>query len=159
MSKHASRGERAPRLDLTTDQRDMDKSSLSKDTAFHILQSDRRRALLRYFLAAEKTSFVMRDVAERIAANEHDTTRGQLTSEERNRVYISLYQSHLPTLDDNGIISYNKERGLIQTEPLLAVFKPLVDYEEGLDAPEVVTADLPPDDSTTERGLLSLLPF
>jgi len=50
----------------------------------------------------------MCDVAEHVAAKEHETTVKQLLSDERQRVYIPLYQSHLPKLDEAGIIDYDK---------------------------------------------------
>ena len=61
----------------------------------------------------------MRDVAEQVAAWEHDTTVAQLSSDERQRVYIALYQSHLETLEEAGVIAYNKPRGVVEPRPLL----------------------------------------
>ena len=61
----------------------------------------------------------MREVAEHVAAWENDTTVAHLTSDERQRVYIALYQSHLETLEDAGVIEYNKSRGVIEPLPLL----------------------------------------
>lgn len=80
----------------------------------------------------DRERFRMRDVAEAIAAWEHDTTVQQLRSEERQRVYIALYRSHLPTLDDLGVIRYNQARGLVEPTGLLQVFEPYL--AEGLDA-------------------------
>lgn len=53
----------------------------------------------------------MRDVAEQVAVWEHDTTVAQLTSDERQRVCISLYQPHLETLEEARVIAYNKPCG------------------------------------------------
>ena len=92
--------------------------SLSTDDLFHLLQNSRRRAVLRYLRGREGPAR-MRDVAEQVAAWENDTTVAQLASDERQRVYISLYQSHLETLEDAGVIDYNKPRGVIEPRPLL----------------------------------------
>jgi Mg2+/citrate symporter len=54
------------------------------------------------------------DLAEHIAAIENDTTPERLTSSERKRVYVGLYQCHLPKMDDAGAIDYNQQRGLIR---------------------------------------------
>lgn len=95
--------------------------SLSKDDIFHVLQNARRRAVLRYLLEnPDRDQFRMRTVAEEVAAWEHDTTVRHLSSTERQRVYIALYQSHLPKLDDFGIIEYDQNRGTIEPTPLLA---------------------------------------
>ena len=78
---------------------------IPKDDAFHILQTKRRRAVIRYILAHDdQDRFRMRDMVEEIAAWEHDTTVAGLASQERQRVYIALYQNHLPKLDEYGVI-------------------------------------------------------
>lgn len=87
--------------------------ALPKDELFHILSSQRRRHVLRY-LAEHGDRVDMRDLAEQVAAWEHDTTVENLHSDQRQRVYIGLYQVHLPKLDDYGIINYNKPRGIVE---------------------------------------------
>lgn len=87
-------------------------TEFSKDDIFHILQNERRRNVLRY-LADVEGQVEMRDVAEQVAAWEHNTTLESLTSVERQRVYIALYQSHLPKLDKMGVIDYNQSRGIV----------------------------------------------
>jgi hypothetical protein len=93
-------------------------TSISDDELFHLLQNSRRRAVIRY-LRGREGPIRMRDVAEQVAAWEHDTTVAHLSSDERQRVYIALYQSHLETLEDAGVIDYNKPRGVIHPRPLL----------------------------------------
>ncbi|MFC6905579.1 DUF7344 domain-containing protein [Halalkalicoccus tibetensis] len=91
--------------------------SLSKDDTFHILQNERRRRVLQY-LSDTKGPVDMRDIAEQVAAWEHDTTVQQLTSDQRQRVYIALYQSHLPKLADFDLITYNRSRGVVERTPV-----------------------------------------
>lgn len=123
----ASDGEQDGKTDATP----ADALSIAKDDAFHILQNARRRAVLRYLLEHDdRDQFRMRDLAEEVAAWEHDTTVQQLSSTQRQRVYIALYQSHLPKLDDHGVLEYNKSRGTIVPSPLLYAFAPYLD--EGL---------------------------
>jgi len=93
-------------------------TSLSKDELFHLLQNSRRRAALRY-LRGREGPVRMRDVAEQVAAWEHDTTVAGLSSDERQRVYVALYQSHLDTLADAGVLEYDKPRGVVEPRPLL----------------------------------------
>jgi hypothetical protein len=85
-------------------------TELSKDELFHLLQNQRRRRVLLY-LQDTDSQVSMRDVAEQVAAWENDTTVEALSSDERQRVYIALYQSHLPKLDDAGVLSYDQQRG------------------------------------------------
>jgi len=90
---------------------------LSKDKIFHLLQTPRRRHVLRYLKEHEGT-VEMRDIAEQVAAWENKTSVQALTSDERQRVYIPLYQSHLPKLDEEGIIEYNQSRGTVKRTKL-----------------------------------------
>jgi len=92
-------------------------TELSKDKIFHLLQTPRRRYVLRYLKEFDGV-VEMRDLAEQVAAWENDTTVQALTSDERQRVYIPLYQSHLPKLDEEGIIEYNQSRGTVERTKL-----------------------------------------
>ncbi|GAB3034398.1 DUF7344 domain-containing protein [Natronobiforma cellulositropha] len=109
-------------------------SALSTDDIFHILQTKRRRDVLRYLRDAG-TAVRMRDLAEQVAAWEQETTIERLSSSERQRVYISLYQSHLPKLDEEGIVDYDKDRGIVERAPLAARFDPFLDHAERATAP------------------------
>jgi hypothetical protein len=74
----------------------------------------------------------MSDIAEHIAALEHDTTVDSLRSKQRQRVYIALYQSHLPKMDDAGVINYNQDRGLVEATALADSFDGYLDEEPSL---------------------------
>ena len=124
--------------------------TLAKDDLFHILQNSRRRAVLRYLLAHPKREqFVMRTVTEAVAAWEHGTPINQLSYQPRQRVYIALYQCHLPKLDQHGLIDYDRERGFIEPTRLIHVVAPYL--EDGLHAETVeLTA---PDELPSEQPL------
>ncbi|USZ70649.1 DUF7344 domain-containing protein [Natronosalvus halobius] len=102
--------------------------ALSKDEIFHLLQNERRRFVLQ-FLQGKDDSVRMPDIAEQVAAWENDTTVEQLSSQERQRVYIPLYQSHLPKLDKAGIIDYNQSRGIVERKPLADEMDRYIDAE------------------------------
>jgi len=87
--------------------------ALEADDVFHLLQNQRRRLALRYLRDAEEDTVRMRDLAEQVAAWEHDTTVALLSSRERQRVYIPLYQNHLPKLAKQGVIDYQQSRGVV----------------------------------------------
>ncbi|WP_049972921.1 DUF7344 domain-containing protein [Haladaptatus cibarius] len=90
---------------------------LSEDQIYHLLQNERRRNVLRYLHDADE-QVSMRDIAEQVAAWENDITVQTLSSSERQRVYIPLYQSHLPKLDEEGVIEYDQSRGTVRKTPL-----------------------------------------
>jgi hypothetical protein len=85
----------------------------STDTLYSALTDTRRRYVLHYLKQRDATVAV-RDLAEQVAAWENDTTVEALTSQERKRVYVSLYQSHLSTLDDAGVVDYDKDAGTVE---------------------------------------------
>ena len=100
----------------STDQPATSNETLDADERFHLLQNERRRLVIRYLREAERDDdgyVQMRDVAEQVAAWENDTTVAQLSSTVRQRVYIPLYQNHLPKLDDAGVIEYDQSRGTV----------------------------------------------
>ncbi|MFC4989373.1 MULTISPECIES: DUF7344 domain-containing protein [Saliphagus] len=85
---------------------------LSKDVIFDLLKNRRRRQVLAYLQEADET-ITLSELAEEIAAWENDIEVRELKSDQRKRVYVALYQTHLPKMDDAGVIDYNKDRGLI----------------------------------------------
>lgn len=95
-------------------------TTIDTDDVFHLLQNSRRRSVIRYILAhPEQDSFEMRRIAEQIAAWENDKPVAQISSVERQRVYIALYQSHLPKLDEHGVVKYDQSRGVVMPTALL----------------------------------------
>jgi hypothetical protein len=106
-------------------------TALTRDEMFHILQCRRRRLVLKY-LQEHDTPAKMTDITEKIAAVEHDTTVAALKSQERQRVYIALYQSHLPKLDEEGVIEYQQNRGIVERTALTDSFDRYLDEEPSM---------------------------
>lgn len=52
-------------------------------------------------------------MSETLAAWENGTDRTKVTPKERKRVYTALHQSHLPSMDRNGILEYDTGRGTV----------------------------------------------
>lgn len=85
-------------------------ASLTLGERFEILKNERRRYVLEYLSNADET-VTLSDLADYIAAIENDSTVEDVTSSERKRVYVALYQFHLPKMDRMGVIEYDKDRG------------------------------------------------
>lgn len=117
----------------SSDSQPTEPAALSQDEIFHILQTNRRRDVISYLLDNEG-SIKMGDLAEIVAAKEHETTVEALRSAQRQRVYIPLYQKHLPKLDKDGIIDYNQSRGIVRPTERLEVFRPYLDAANGRDS-------------------------
>jgi hypothetical protein len=80
-----------------------------------VLQNPRRRAVLRYLAGESPTT--QGELAEHIAGLENDVDPAAVSSTQRKRVYISLYQSHLPKLDEAGAIDFDRNRGTVEATP------------------------------------------
>lgn len=87
--------------------------AISLDEVFEVLKNQRRRRVLDY-LDGSTEPVTLSDLAEHIAGLENDKEPRLITSSERKRVYVGLYQSHLPKMDDAGAISYDKNRGIVE---------------------------------------------
>lgn len=92
---------------------------LSKDELFRILSNSRRRYII-YYLHEAGDEMSLKELAARIAAVENGTSVDEVTDEERQRVYISLYQTHLPKLEEAGIVSYDDEERIVALTPEIA---------------------------------------
>lgn len=87
--------------------------TLPLDQVFGILKNQRRRHVLKYLKEADG-EVTLSEVAEQISAWENDKDVSQISSSERKRVYVGLYQCHLPKMDAMDIVSFNKPRGIIE---------------------------------------------
>jgi hypothetical protein len=85
---------------------------LPLDQVFEILKNRRRRLVLHY-LDDNGGESSLSDLAEHIAAIENDTTVKAISSTQRKRVYVGLYQCHLPKMDDMNIIDFDQNRGTV----------------------------------------------
>lgn len=86
---------------------------LSLDVVFELLRVNRRREVLWYLQANEGVAR-LDELAEYIAAKENGVEEAALTSTQRKRVYIGLYQCHLPKMHDAGVIAYDQPRGTLE---------------------------------------------
>ena len=94
-------------------------ASLSSDVVYSLLADKRRRYTLHY-LKQRREPVAVRDVAEQVAAWENEKDIDEITSQERKRVYIALYQSHLPTLKKEGVVEYDADRGVVNLSESMA---------------------------------------
>jgi DNA-binding transcriptional ArsR family regulator len=89
-----------------------DGRKLPKSVIFEILSADRRQEVLRYLDETGETAN-LGELAEHIASLECDCEISQLSSQQRKRTYVGLYQCHLPKMADAGVIDYNSDRGTV----------------------------------------------
>lgn len=116
-------------------------ATVPTDEAFDVLGNARRRAVVRHLL--EHGEVEMGTLAERVAAEEAGTTPEEVGRDERRRIYISLYQSHLPKLAEVGVASYDRDRGVVQPTAAIEDLAPYLDVDvggDGLQTPELAVA-------------------
>lgn len=86
---------------------------MTQTEVFDILSNDRRRHALHFLLSRQKGTDIG-EHSEQIAAWENRENLQQVTSDERRRVYVSLHQTHLPRMDDAGLLHYENSRDTIE---------------------------------------------
>ena len=102
---------------LETDTRE----GIHRDHLFNLLGNSRRRAVLRYITESDSELFTLGEISEKVAAYQQGVSVEALDSDERKRVYVALYQTHLDKLDEHDILDYNKDRGLVQPDENLEI--------------------------------------
>ncbi|WP_255191661.1 DUF7344 domain-containing protein [Natronobeatus ordinarius] len=95
------------------------KDRLSKGEIFEVLRNQRRRYVLHY-LKQDDRPVELGDLAQQVAAWEYETTLEEVTPEQRKRVYTTLQQTHLPKMDEAGIVTFDSDEGRIEVTGLTA---------------------------------------
>jgi len=100
--------------ETTTDAPASDQSAEpSLDVIFDVLRNRRRRLVLKA-IEERDGSTTLSDLAEHIGGIENGKDPDALNAQERKRVYVGLYQCHLPKMHDAGAIEFDKDRGTVE---------------------------------------------
>jgi len=89
-----------------------DRQPIDQELAFQMLSCRRRRHVLHY-LRQNDGSATLRTLSRQIAAWENDTDPEEITYQQRVRVYTALRQSHLPKMDDGGVVEFDADRSTV----------------------------------------------
>jgi DNA-binding transcriptional ArsR family regulator len=108
-TQYTTEGRDAPTDDATP------RGSVDIDDVFEVLGNARRRAVLGR--VAEGSALTHGELAEAIAAEEYGVPVEAVTAAQRKRVYVSLYQAHLPRLDEAGAVAFDRHRGSVEPGP------------------------------------------
>jgi hypothetical protein len=90
--------------------------NLTKSDIFQLLQNERRRYVIQY-LRRHSGPVELGELATQVAAWEYDCDCPEISKKQRKRVYTTLQQTHLPKLDDVGIVAYDADQGIIERTP------------------------------------------
>lgn len=91
--------------------RALPQETLEVDYVYEALAHARRRYLCYSLL--EDTRRSLTELATEIVAWEDDVPEEAVTQRHRDRVYVSLYHTHVPMLVDAGIVSFDEANGTI----------------------------------------------
>lgn len=103
-----------------------------RSEVFDLLSNHRRRYVWHYCKRVDG-NVELGDLAEQVAAWENGKSLQEITSAERKRVYTSLQQTHLPTMDEAGVVDF--ERGVVALDDRADELDVYMDVVEGNDIP------------------------
>jgi predicted transcriptional regulator len=89
-----------------------DDADPTRQEMFETLSNERRRMVVHALQRDGATT--LRDLSRQVAAWEYDTDPEAVSSQQRRRLYNALQQSHLPKMDENGIVEYDDDRGTVE---------------------------------------------
>ncbi|MFC7028059.1 hypothetical protein ACFQJ5_11490 [Halomicroarcula sp. GCM10025324] len=85
-----------------------DPAVITRDAAYEVLSNPRRRAILHILRTADRPIEVT-TLAAQVAGWEEGIRPADLTSRQRKRVYVSMYQTHIPKLESVGLVTHEGE--------------------------------------------------
>jgi len=91
----------------------LENTGLDEDLILELLKNSRRRQVIKMLSQRDET-IVLGELAELIASEENNVPISNLTSDQRKRIYVALYQTHLPKLDEAGLVDYDQDRGTVE---------------------------------------------
>lgn len=104
---------------------DGDTETLTQDEAYDLLSNERRRSVITHLRERGEPIDVM-ELSRMVAASEYDMDPEELSKQQVKRVYVSLYQTHVPKLDERGVIEYDEENGTVRLSERVADLDPLM---------------------------------
>jgi len=89
------------------------KPAINQSEIFSVLQNERRRMMLEILHKDGPKS--LRDISETIARIESDSN--EPVSNVRKSIYVSMLQTHVPKMENMGIIAYNRDSDRLELTP------------------------------------------
>lgn len=108
--------------------------ALTEEELFTILSNRRRRYIL-HELMREGERLDIGALSQEIAAFEDDVELHEVSSSDRKRVYTALRQSHLPKMDEAGVVDFDRDRGTVEPTPALEDVEIYMDIVRGREIP------------------------
>jgi len=97
---------------------------LADDQFYRALASTRRRRLLSFVI--EHSDSTVDELATVLAGWETTETGTMATDEDHNRITLELVHSHLPLLEDLGLVEYDADTGVVRVDDVDAAVEDLI---------------------------------
>jgi hypothetical protein len=85
---------------------------LPRDEAYDLLRNPRRRFAISH-LEKRQQPVSLSEIAKHVASWENDQPVEELTDQQVKRVYVSIHQTHIPKLEESGIVEYDADTGQV----------------------------------------------
>lgn len=122
-------------MSMVTDPPDQGRGMVSRETAKELLGSRLRRYSL-YCLYLYANPVGLPDVADQVT--EWVTgTPGEENLDERLRLYMELYHTHVPALADAGVVEYSQEEDLVELGENAPQLRPYLEQTIALDSDRI----------------------
>ena len=109
-------------------------SRLSQNEVYDLLSNPRRRFVISY-LREHGRPIELTALAREVAAWENQVPAEELTDQQEKRVYVSLYQTHIPKLRNAGVVDYDSDDGVIRLTDTVGQLERYLPEEEETEPP------------------------
>lgn len=89
-------------------------SSPGQEEIFEVLSNERRRYVLGYLKQHENGAVDLGTLVNHVTALENGISLDEVESDARKSVYVGLRQTHLPKMDEYGLLDYDADRGTVE---------------------------------------------
>lgn len=109
--------------------------SPDQEQIFEILSNERRRYVLGHLKRCDDSVVDVGTLVTHVAALENDVPVEMVDSAARKSVYVGLRQSHLPKMDEYGLVDYDADRGEVQLTDAAEEARMYLEYVPANDIP------------------------
>lgn len=90
---------------------------LEENDVYRILSARRRRLVVLRLAALEAEELTLEELAREIASRETGAGGLEIPPDAYEAAYVTLYQSHVPVLDEHNIIEWDTDRDVLRPKP------------------------------------------
>jgi len=101
-------------------------TEISQDEIFDLLSNPRRRYVINYLLREDRPVSIQ-ELSKELAMWEFEVDADELTDQQEKRIYVALYQTHIPKLEDVGVIEYDSDASLVELTDQATQLQPYVE--------------------------------